>query len=284
MSERPKPIIAVTNQKGGVGKTTLSINLASALVERGAKVLLVDIDPQANSTSGLGVDPADGPTVYNLLLNARSDPASAIRATSLENLHLLPSSPALRGADIALAQQIGAEHILRETLAGLTEYDYIFIDCPPALNRLTLNALAAASHVLVPVQLSGKWPLEGTGQLLETIDLVRERLNPSLAILGVVPTFYESGTELGEVILENLSAHFGDLVFATRVHHAPTIGEASIADQPVVLYATESAAAENFRALAAELEARVSGVRTPPTEPEAPAPPAQPSHPSEPTL
>jgi chromosome partitioning protein len=221
----------------------------------------VDLDPQYNATSGIGTDlPTDGTavTIYDVLLSPKTDVLQSIRPTSVPGLDIIPSSLALAGAEIQLPQQVGAEKLLREALERITDgYDIVLIDCPPSLNRLTLNALTAATHVLVPVAATGKWPLEGTGQLLDTLELVRSRLNPDIRLLGIVCTFYDARTTLSEQVLAKLRDQFDGALFNTVIKTATKVGEASIADKPVLRYASSSAIAEAFRALAAEMEARL---------------------------
>lgn len=251
--------IAIANQKGGVGKTSLAINLAAALAERGKRVLLIDLDHQCNSTAGVGVDPStdsDFLTVYDLFLGPKVEIADVIRQTSIPNLDLIPSSEYLAAAEVQLPQMVGAEKLLQEALLKVTKYDYVFLDCPPSLGRLTLNALTAANHVIIPVAVTGKWPLQGTRLLQDTIELIRKRLNPHLSVLGVVCTFYDSRTVLSRDILLELEKRFGHLMFKTVIKRSTAVGEASVADTPVVLYARHSEVAAAYRELSEELERR----------------------------
>lgn len=251
--------IAIANQKGGVGKTSLAINLAAALAERGRRVLLVDLDHQCNATAGVGVDPAangNSLTVYDLFLGPKLETAEVIRTTSIENLDVIPSSEYLAAAEMQLPQMVGAEKLLQEALSTVIAYDYVLLDCPPSLGRLTLNALTAASHVVIPVAATGKWPLQGTRLLQDTIELIRKRLNPNLAVLGVVCTFYDARTVLSKDILTELEKQFGPLLFKTVIKRATAVGEASVADTPVILYARNSEVAAAYRDLSQEIERR----------------------------
>jgi len=252
-------VIAVANQKGGVGKTTLAINIAAAQAGKGQPTLLVDLDPQFNATSGVGADivPGSGAmTVYDLLLNPRTDPHRAIHNTNIPNLDIIPASLDLAGAELTLPQMIGAEKLLDEALSKISGYHSILIDCPPSLGRLTLNALTAATHVLIPIQI-GKWAITGSAQLCETIDLVRQRLNPQLTILGVICTFYDVRTTLSREVLAKISEQFPSLLFNTLIKTASKVGEAAVADTPIILYARSSEAAQNYRSLADEIESRL---------------------------
>ncbi|MBI1814069.1 MAG: ParA family protein [Deltaproteobacteria bacterium] len=251
--------IAIANQKGGVGKTSLAINVAAALAERGQRVLLIDLDHQCNSTAGVGVDPTangNSRTVYDLFLGSKLETAEVIHPTSIQNLDLIPSSEYLAAAEMQLPQMVGAEKLLQEALSKVSGYDYVLLDCPPSLGRLTLNALTAATHVIIPVAVTGKWPLQGTRLLQDTIQLVRKRLNPSLAVLGVVCTFYDGRTVLSRDILAELVKQFGPLLFKTVIKRSTAVGESSVADAPVVLYARNSEVAAAYRDLSEEIERR----------------------------
>jgi len=222
-------IIAVTNQKGGVGKTTTTVNLAAQLATDKRQVMLVDMDPQGNATSSLGIDKTNlGATLYDVLIGT-ADLNSIVRPTSNKNLFVLPSNPNLAEAEVRLVNMTGREQRLRQLLQSV-EADVIIIDCPPALGLLTINALVAATKVLIPVQ-SEYFALEGLGQLLNTIQLIRERLNPRLEILGVVLTMFNKRMVLSEQVLQEVRQHFGEKVFATviprnvRLAEAPSFGK-----------------------------------------------------------
>ena len=208
--------IAIVNQKGGVGKTTTCVNLAAALKNLGLRVLVCDFDPQANSTSGFGVDKTSSPNIYDVLLNG-ADPAKAVAATVYGDV--LPSSKALAGASIEMIGLERREYQLRESLDQLkARYDYILIDCPPSLELLTLNALCAADTVLVPVQCE-YYALEGLSDLLSTIRIVKRSLNPEIALEGVVLTMYDGRTNLSMQVAEEVKRHFPGQVYATAVSY-----------------------------------------------------------------
>ena len=242
--------IAIVNQKGGVGKTTTCVNLAAALKNLGLRVLVCDFDPQANSTSGFGVDKTSSPNIYDVLLNG-ADPAKAVAATVYGAV--LPSSKALAGASIEMIGLERREYQLRESLDQLkARYDYILIDCPPSLELLTLNALCAADTVLVPVQCE-YYALEGLSDLLSTIRIVKRSLNPEIALEGVVLTMYDGRTNLSMQVAEEVKRHFPGQVYATVIPRNVRLSEAPSHGKPVCAYDALSRGAEAYDQLAREL-------------------------------
>jgi chromosome partitioning protein len=252
-----KHIIAVLNQKGGVGKTTTTINVAAYLARSGKSVLVCDIDPQGNSTSGLGVDKNKlDSTLYDVLFE-RAEATRTIKEIGGKGVFLLPANADLAGADVELVQAERREHKLREILTKL-DYDYILIDCPPSLGLLTVNALTAAHEVLIPVQ-AEYYALEGLSQLLSVITHVRQALNPSLDILGVVVTLYDSRTSLSEQVKAELDRYFGAKVFKTVIPRNVRLAEAPSFGKTIVEHDKWSKGARAYKALAKELEKRVNG-------------------------
>ena len=247
-------IIAVTNQKGGVGKTTTAVNLSACLALLGKKVLLADIDPQRNATSGAGAEIGeDALTIYDLLTDEETDVREAILATETENLSCIPGSIELSGAEIELIDVPEREYLLKKLLGSVRdEYDYIIIDCPPSLSLLTLNALTAADSMLVPIQCE-YYALEGVGQLMNTLMLVRKRLNPGLKVEGVVLTMYDSRTNLSEQVAEEVRRYFKDHLFKTTIPRNVRLSEAPSHGQPIHLYDPRSTGAQAYMALAKEL-------------------------------
>lgn len=253
MEEAMAKIIAIANQKGGVGKTTTSVNLSACLAEEGKRVLLVDSDPQGNSTSGLGVDKSTVEnTIYDVFINDVSAKDAAI-PTMIDTLHLIPSDIALAGAEIELVGRMAREQVLKRALYGVRNaYDYIFIDCPPSLGLLTLNALNAADTLLVPIQCEF-YALEGLSQLMNTVKLVRKNLNPALDVEGVVLTMYDSRTNLSVQVVEEVKKFFKNKVYETIIPRSVRLGEAPSFGLPITRYASNSTGAHAYRALAAEL-------------------------------
>ncbi len=246
-------ILAVANQKGGVGKTTTAVNLAASLALLGQRVLLVDLDPQANATSGLGIEPdEETPTVYELLLGG-ARPREVLLGTEVSGLEAIPSAPRLFGAEVELVGLEGREFILRRSLDELAPYfGFVLIDCPPSLGLLTLNALVAAHSVLIPMQCE-YYALEGLSRLLQTIRLIQESLNPDLTVEGVLLTMYDGRLTLSQQVADEARRFFGDKVFRTVIPRNVRLGEAPSFGKPAVLYDPKCAGARSYRDLAEEV-------------------------------
>ena len=246
-------VIAVANQKGGVGKSTTAINLSACLAEKGKKVLAIDIDPQGNTTSGLGVDKNNVEnTLYELLLG-EAEAKDTIVKDVVENVDLIPSNVNLSGAEIELIGVDEKEYIMKKIIDKVRrKYDYIIMDCPPSLNMLTINALTAANSVLVPIQCE-YYALEGLSQLIHTIELVKERLNKKLVMEGVVFTMYDARTNLSLQVVENVKDNLQQNIYKTIIPRNVRLAEAPSYGQPITLYDTRSAGAEAYRLLAEEV-------------------------------
>lgn len=253
-------VISVVNQKGGVGKTTTAVNLASFLAEHGKFVLLVDLDPQANATSGLGIDHASlSAGVYEALIGSHSA-RQLIRKTDHDGLKILPATQSLAGASVELVNAEEREHFLRKALLEVrNDYDYVLIDNPPSLGMLTINGLVAADAVLIPVQ-AEYYALEGLTQLLNTINLVKENIRPDLEVMGAVITMYDSRTKLSKEVLEELYRYFPDKIFRSVIPRSVRLAEAPSFGKSIVGYDPASKAAKAYERLAKEFILREEGI------------------------
>ncbi|MFE2755397.1 ParA family protein [Actinosynnema sp. NPDC059335] len=253
----PAKILAVCNQKGGVGKTTSTINLGAALTEYGRRVLLVDFDPQGALSVGLGVHPHQlDQTIYNVIMERDVGVDDVIMRTPVEGMDLLPSNIDLSAAEIQLVSEVGREHTLVRTLRPVIDhYDYVLVDCQPSLGLLTVNALAAADGVLIPLECEF-FSLRGVALLIDTIEKVRERLNPKLEITGILATMYDPRTLHSREVMARVVEAFGDVVFDTVINRTVRFPETTVAGEPITRWAPRSGGARAYRALAREVIAR----------------------------
>jgi chromosome partitioning protein len=246
-------IICIANQKGGVGKTTTAINIAAAMADAGKETLLVDCDPQANATTGIGVNKAD--LTYSLYhgLIGEASAQDTVADTYLKKLKIIPSRVELIGFEVEMMSQPNREKILKNLLHTLSDsFDYIIIDCPPSLSLLTLNAMTAADYILIPLQ-SEFYALEGLGQLLQTVKKIKENLNPGLRISGIVLTMFDKRTNLSLQVAENAEKYFKELVFKTRIPRNVRLGEAPSFGKPIIHYDSASTGSINYLRLAKEI-------------------------------
>ena len=249
----PARVIALCNQKGGVGKTTSSINLGAALAEYGRKVLAIDFDPQGALSAGLGVATHEAVTIYDLLLSSAHDPAEAIKHTATPGLDVIPANIDLSAAEVHLVNEVAREQALARVLRKVAgDYDVVLIDCQPSLGILTVNALTASHGVLIPLECE-YFALRGVALLIETIDKVRERLNPALELDGILATMYDARTLHSREVLERVVDAFGDKVLETVISRTVKFPDASVAATPITQFAPEHQAADAYRQLAREL-------------------------------
>ena len=248
-------VYVVANQKGGVGKTTTAVNVAACIAEAGYPTLLVDADPQANATVGLGLPKTGEPSLYDVLVGGVAA-EEALRSTPVERLQVLPSHPDLAGATVELPRAAGSEGRLREALAGVRDrFAYVLVDCPPSIGPLTVNALVAADKVIVPVQ-TEYFALEGLAGLLDTLALVQRELNPRLTVAGMLLTMHDARTRLGRDVEREVREHFPALVFDTVIPRNVRVGEAPSFGLPVIYHDPHSSGADAYFALAQEVAAR----------------------------
>lgn len=257
-SHGPARVIALCNQKGGVGKTTTTISLGGALAEYGRTVLMVDFDPQGALSAGLGVNTHDTTTIYDLLIGREKDVRKAIQPTKVAGIHVIPANIDLSAAEVHLVNEVAREQILARVLKPvLDDYDVVLIDCQPSLGLLTVNALTAAHGVLIPLE-TEYFALRGVALLIDTIDKVRERLNPSIRVDGIIATIFDARTLHAKEVMERVVEAFGDTVIDTVIGKTVKFPDASVAAVPITEFAPNHASAKTYRQLARELIARGS--------------------------
>jgi len=257
-SHGPARVIALCNQKGGVGKTTTTISLGGALAEYGRTVLMVDFDPQGALSAGLGVNTHDTTTIYDLLIGREKDVRKAIQPTKVAGIHVIPANIDLSAAEVHLVNEVASEQILARVLKPvLDDYDVVLIDCQPSLGLLTVNALTAAHGVLIPLE-TEYFALRGVALLIDTIDKVRERLNPSIRVDGIIATMFDARTLHAKEVMERVVEAFGDTVMDTVIGKTVKFPDASVAGVPITEFAPNHASAKTYRQLARELIARGS--------------------------
>jgi chromosome partitioning protein len=247
-------IIALTNQKGGCGKTTTAVNLSAALASMGQRVLLLDMDPQGNASIHLGIGIYElSVSMYDVLVDQDKMVRDVIHKTAVENLDIVPSNIELSGAELELVNVIGRESALKDSMDDIeNKYDFVFIDCPPSLGLLTLNALTTSTEVMVPVQ-TEYFALEGMKKLLKSVEVVKRRLNHNLEVTGIIPTMYDIRTNLSDAIIKKMIEHFGDKVFKTRIRKNIRLAEAPSFGIPIEVYSPNSHGAHDYYHLAKEV-------------------------------